>query len=65
MPRFSWFRKRLKSPKIKPNSLSNLTRTTLSGEIIEINKLSVDKPDKIAHAVLPDDDTFGMQYDEM
>lgn len=33
--------------------LSNLTRTTLSGEIIEINKITLDKPYKTANAVCP------------
>ena len=79
MPRFNWFRKRLNSPKIQPNTLSNLTRTTLSGEIIEINRITLDKPYKTANAVCPCDEhdneyctkcghfhalTFGMQYEE-
>ena len=59
MPRLSWFKKRLKSPKIEPNKLSNLTRTTLSGEIIEINKFTLDKPYKTATAVCPCDEHDG------
>jgi hypothetical protein len=44
---------RPKREKVKLNTLSNLTRTTLSGEIIEINKITLDKSYKTANAVCP------------